>query len=186
MATDTKWHKKWTKNIILPDSFLAQSEPSTSRVWFSQESFIPMCQQRSILALKYPKVYLSLKTFKSRIEHSSFFPFSPFCSEMTPWSYKPPITEQYDPFVYLFSDFLISIVSMQKDRAKNGFVNAANFSQRVILFKGISLKDYNDTACTVHYTNCKKKFKSLSWALKTAISISFETWFVLDRGINIM
>lgn len=144
------------KNIILPDSFLAQSEPSTSRVWFSQESFIPMCQQRTILALKYPKVYLSLKTFKSRIEHSSFFPFSPFCSEMTPWSYKPPITEQYDPFVYLFSDFLISIVSMQKDRAKNGFVNAANFSQRVILFKGISLKDYNDTACTVHYTNCKK------------------------------
>lgn len=107
--------------------------------------------------LKYPKVYLSLKTFKSLIEHSWFFftPLQfPFCSAMArdlrnP-PYHPPLMSSVNFLsVFQFLDFQSTERADRKIYPR--FVNAANFSQTVILFKGIRWKmDYPAAFCTTH------------------------------------
>lgn len=114
--------------------------------------------------LKYSKVYLSLKTFKSCIEHSWFFTLLSLSVQQWPMILGTPshITSVNIPcegfICFPISRFSIDRTRRQK-KSTPRFVNAANFSQTVILFKGI-----NGLPC-LHFVQHTANVKLLSWPL---------------------
>lgn len=118
--------------------------------------------------LKYSKVYLSLKTFKSFIEHSWFFTLLSLSVQQWPMILGTPshITSVNVPCEG-FICFPISWFSIDRTRRQKKstprFVNAANFSQTVILFKGIRRKmDY--FACILYNTLQMLNYFRRHWA----------------------